>query len=377
METPSRERNALSGPILFRAAIVALIMKPLVNALALPIVITLLFAACNAPTGAVPNVDGETIDTTTGTSDSGSNDSDDSIADDIIPTVKPTPNPDLGKYRPFPDDHEINRDVSGDTVDPNSAAYIASMSSGSRQFLHPDFGTVWEGRNIGFSYVVVPGTQPRVPMSFLYSSESEPGPYPIPANAPIEGGQNATGDRHVLVIDRDNQKLYELFMAYPNSDGSWRADSGAVWDLKSGADRPSGWTSADAAGMPIYPTLVRYDEVMVEKEIRHALRFTTSKTQAAHVYPARHHASTSTDPNRPPMGARVRLKASYDISWASPPAQVILRAMKKYGMILADNGMDWMVSGAHDMRWDDSKLGDLKKVPGSAFEVVRMATIVR
>jgi hypothetical protein len=198
----------------------------------------------------------------------------------------------------------------------------------------------------------------------------------VPRNAPIEGGANSDGDRHVLVVDKDNWKLYELFRAFPNADGSWRAASGAIFDLKSNALRPEGWTSSDAAGLPIFPGLVRYDEVFEQREIRHALRFTVKKTRRAYVYPARHYASSETNPNLPPMGMRVRLKASYDISQFSPANRVILRALKKYGMIVADNGGNWFLSGAPDMRWSDEDLSKLKIVTAADFEVVRMDRIV-
>jgi len=196
-------------------------------------------------------------------------------------------------------------------------------------------------------------------------------------DAPVEGGPNGTGDRHVIVIDRDNWKLYELYSAYPvNSGASWRAASGATFDLNTNALRPAGWTSADAAGLPIFPGLVRYDEVYERQEITHALRFTAQTTRRAYVYPARHFASSRTDANLPPMGMRVRLKASFNISGYSPAMQVILRAMKKYGMILADNGSSWYVSGAPDPRWNDDELHTLSAIQGSNFEVVKMGTII-
>ena len=210
-----------------------------------------------------------------------------------------------------------------------------------------------------------------------YGSESDPGPYPVPANAPIEGGPNSSGDRHVIVIDRDNWKLYEMYSSYPlNAGASWNADCGAIFDLNSNALRPAGWTSADAAGLPIFPGLVRYDEVFEQGEIKHALRFTAQNTRRAYVHPARHFASNDTSVNRPPMGMRVRLKSSFDISTFSPRTQVILRAMKKYGMILADNGSNWYISGAPDPRWSDDELNALKTIRGSNFEVVQMGTIV-
>jgi len=237
--------------------------------------------------------------------------------------------------------------------------------------LHPDFGTVWKGKPIGIPYVVVDGNQPTVPVEFLYADESDPGPYPIPADAPIEGGPNADGDRHILSVDVDNNKLYELFNAYPKDDGQgWRAGSGAVFDLTSNDLRPAGWTSADAAGLPILPGLARYDEVVGRGEITHALRFTVRQTQRAYIPPATHFASSSTDPTHPPMGLRVRLRADFDVSSFPAEVQVILNALKKYGMLLADNGADWFVSGAPDARWDDEALSTLGQVKGRDFEVV-------
>jgi hypothetical protein len=290
--------------------------------------------------------------------------------------------PDLGAgaslhgKRVFPADNPWNQDISNSPVDANSGRLIASMGLDSG--LHPDFGTEWQGAPNGIPYVVVSGAQQKVPITFTdYADESDPGPYPVPPDAPIEGGAAGTGDRHVIVVDRDNWKLYELFSAYPvNNGASWRAANGAVFDLNSNALRPAGWTSADAAGLPIFPGLVRYDEVYEQKEIRHALRFTAQMTRRAYVYPARHFASSRTDTNLPPMGMRVRLKASFDISGYSPAMQVILRALKKYGMILADNGSNWYISGAPDPRWNDDELHTLNNIKGSDFEVVQMGTIV-
>ena len=299
--------------------------------------------------------------------------------DDVVP---PQPIPALGAGaslhgKPlFPSDNAWNEDISNAPVDPNSDNLIAGM--GLTTSLHPDFGTLWNGAPNGIPYIVVAGNQTTVPINFTaFGSQSDPGPYPVPATAPIEGGPNATGDRHVLVIDRDNWKLYELYRAFPiNNGASWNADSGAVFDLNSNALRPAGWTSADAAGLPIFPGLVRYDEVFEQQEIKHALRFTASITRRAYVAPARHWASTNTSVDRPPMGMRVRLKASVDISGFSPAMQVILRALKKYGMIVADNGSNWFISGAPDPRWNDDELNTLKNIKGSQFEVVKMTNIV-
>src|SRR5215207_1320133 len=250
-----------------------------------------------------------------------------------------TQQPDLGAgaslngRRLFPADNAWNQDVSNEPVDPNSANLIASVGLGTS--LHPDFGTVWNGAPNGIPYVVVSGAQGRVPVTFTaYGDESDPGPYPVPPDAPVEGGAGGTGDRHVIVIDRDNWRLYELYRAFPAGAG-WSAESGAVFDLNSNALRPAGWTSADAAGLPIFPGLVRYDEAVTAGEIRHALRFTVARTQRAYVHPARHWASTTTDPNAPPMGIRLRLKASFDLSPYTGASRVVLTALKKHGMILA------------------------------------------
>lgn len=298
------------------------------------------------------------------------------------PDDSPVPVPDLGPgaslhgKQLFPSDNPWNKDISSSSIDPNSANLIASI--GTSVGLHPDFGTVYNGAPNGIPYVVVSGTQSLVPITFTaYGDESDPGPYPVPPNAPIEGGPSSTGDRHVLVIDRDNWKLYELGYAFPiNNGSSWRANCGAIFDLNSNALRPAGWTSADAAGLPIFPGLVRYDEVFEQGAITHALRFTVQTTRRAYVDPARHWASSNTSPNVPPMGMRVRLKASFDISSFSPAMQVILRALKKYGMIVADNGSNWYISGAPDPRWNDDELSTLKSIKGSNFEVVKMDTIV-
>ena len=215
-----------------------------------------------------------------------------------------------------------------------------------------------------------------MPVSFDYADESDPGPYPIPPSAPIEGGPSSTGDRHVLVIDKDNGRLYEMFDAHPLATGGWHAGSGAIFDLNSDALRPAGWTSADAAGLPIFPGLARYDEAVVQGAINHALRFSVAHTRRAYVYPARHYASSNTSPNLPPMGMRVRLKSSFNIAPFPPEVRVILKALKKYGMFIADNGSNWYVSGAPDPRWSDDNLHTLSQVKGSNFEVVKMGTIV-
>ncbi len=292
------------------------------------------------------------------------------------------PIPDLGSgaslhgKQVLPADNAWNQDISSIPVDPNSDNLIASI--GLNVGLHADFGTVYNGAPNGIPYIVVSGTQSPVPINFTaYGDESDPGPYPVPNNAPIEGGPNSNGDRHVIVIDRDNWKLYELGYGFPiNSGTSWNANCGAIFDLNSNALRPAGWTSADAAGLPIFPGLVRYDEVFEQGEIKHAVRFTAQVSRRAYVFPARHWASSDTSPNRPPMGMRVRLKASFDISGFSPPMQVILRAFKKYGMMLADNGSNWYISGAPDPRWSDDDLHTLGAIKGSNFEVVQMGTIV-
>ena len=269
----------------------------------------------------------------------------------------------------FPADNPWNAPIDTAAVDPNSAAILSNI--GLTTALHPDFGANFNGGPFGIPYVVVSGTQPLVNVSFDFADESDPGPYPIPPNAPVEPG----GDAHVLVVDRDHWKLYEMWNSSKQADGSWHAGSGAVFDLSSDALRPAGWTSADAAGLPIVPGLVRYDEV-VAGTIAHALRFTVSRTRRAYVSPARHWASTDTSSLRPPMGMRVRLKSSVDISGYPASAQVILRALKKYGMMVADNGSNWFLSGTADARWNDTEMNTLKNIKGSDFEVVRMTGVV-
>ncbi len=301
------------------------------------------------------------------------------------PARTPTPTPTVSVPTPvgtrtsgcpvFPANNIWNRPVAALPTHTLSNNYISSIGAGA--YLHADFGSgTWNGGPIGIPFVAVPGTQPRVPIYFTdYASESDPGPYPVPTNAPIEGGPNSTGDRHVLVVERDNCVLYEMFYSFPQSDGSWRASAGARWPLTSNALRPAGWTSADAAGLPIYAGLVRYDEVAAGA-IRHALRFTAPRTQRAYLWPARHFASTSTDPNLPPMGLRVRLKASVDISGYPVELRVILQALKDYGMFLADNGSAWYISGAPDERWNNDTLRLLHNLHGSDFEAVDESSLM-
>jgi hypothetical protein len=277
--------------------------------------------------------------------------------------------PSLAGCPVLPVNNVWNTPVDHLPVDSNSSAYIATI--GPDTGVHPDFGSAfWEGGPIGIPYNLVPGDQPRVSVSFEYADESDPGPYPIPPNAVIEGGSSSTGDRHVLVVDQQNCLLYETFSSYPQLDGSWKTGSGAVFDLRSNSLRPSGWTSADAAGLLILPGLVRYDEVAAG-EIRHALRFTAPRTQKKFVWPARHYASSLTGANYPPMGKRFRLRANFDVATFSPEIQIILRALKKYGMILADNGSAWYISGTPDPHWnDDVIVSELRRVKGSDFEAV-------
>lgn len=287
-----------------------------------------------------------------------------------LPAVwRPPLGPIVGGCQMFPPDNAWNRDVSGDPVDANSANFINYILR-SRRTLHPDFGS---NPDYGIPYTVVPVSQATVPVSFQYDDESDPGPYPIPPNPPIEAGS----DRHILIVRQGECRLYELFAA-ANTASGWTAGSGAIFDLGSNALRPLYWTSADAAGLPVLAGLVRYDEVAAG-EIRHALRFTVETSQRAFILPATHYASAVTDPNAPPMGLRLRLKASYDISRFTGHSRVILEALKRYGMIVADNGSSWFISGATDSRWDDDDLAQLKTVPGSAFEVVQIqpATLYR
>ncbi|MDI1348930.1 hypothetical protein [Aquabacterium sp.] len=282
---------------------------------------------------------------------------------------------------PFPADNAWNTDISALPVDPNSAKLIASIGVGTG--LHADFGAgLYNGAPIGIPYLVVSGSEARLPINYTaYGDESDPGPFPTPLSAPIEGGSQSSGDRHVLVIDRDNNRLYEIGNAYPQAS-RWDASGGALFHLDSNTVRPGGqpgWTSADAAGLPIFPGLARYDEAMLGAGgIRHALRFTVARSRRAYVPPATHFASSNTSADLPPMGMRVRLKASYQIpSSFSTETKALLQAMKTYGLIVADNGSNWFISGAPDDRWNNDRLSsELRQVTGSQFEVVRMDGLV-
>jgi hypothetical protein len=274
--------------------------------------------------------------------------------------------PTVGGCSVLPSDNPWNQDVSSLAVRSDSATFIANISRTGQTSLHPDFGG---GGAYGIPFMVVPSTETKRRINYTaYGSESDPGPFPIPPNAPVEGGSSSTGDRHVIVVQQGTCHLYELGRAFWMTD-HWDADVGVNWDLSSNALRPYYWTSADAAGLPILPGLVRYDEV-ASGEVKHALRFTVPATQRAFILPATHYASTSTNAALPPMGLRLRLKASFDLSHFDGQSLVILRALKKYGMIVADNGSSWYVTGAADPRWDDTDLNQLKTVPGTAFEAV-------
>jgi hypothetical protein len=279
-------------------------------------------------------------------------------------------NASLGGFLPFSANSLWNTDISMATVDANSNSIISNYV-GSSTHMHPDFGN---DPTYGIPYVIVDGNQSLATIHLgAYAGDSDPGPMPVPANAPVEGGSSSTGDHHVLVLDNANCFLYELYNAAPGSGGSWSADSTAVWDLLGNETRPYTWTSADAAGLPIFPGLIRYDEA-ASGNIKHAFRFTLPHTRAAFIPPASHWAANTSDVNAPPMGMRLRLKASYDISGFSAQMQTILAAMKKYGLILADNGSSLYVTGASDSRWG-SDLDSLKTVPATAFEVVQMNPI--
>jgi len=280
----------------------------------------------------------------------------------------------LNGFVPFPANNHWNQNIAGAPIDPNSDAIINFI--GGTTPLHPDFGSgLYAGQTIGIPYIVVSGS-PLVKITFTaYGDESDPGPMPVPSNAPIEGyPKPGTGDRHVLLLDRENCWFYELYSSHLLKNGNWNAASGAVWDLLNDEQRPYTWTSADAAGLPVFPGLARYDEVAAGA-IQHALRFTLKYSQAAFTPPASHWAANSTNPAAAPMGMRLRLKASYDLSGFPAQSKVILTALQRYGMIMADNGSSMFLSGDPDDRWDNNDLGALKQVPASAFEVVLMNPI--
>ncbi len=296
------------------------------------------------------------------------------------------PYPDLGSCPVFPDppaglpasapslpsEAAWNQDVSKAPVTPNSAATIAYIDTHGGDRLHPDFGSP---RAYGFPYAVVGAGQRKLPIHYTaYGDESDPGPFPVPPNAPVEGGNGSDGDRHVLVVDRSSCTLYELYRAFAKHDGGahWNADSGTRWDLRSAARRPDSWTSADAAGLPIFPGLVRYDEVAAG-QLEHAIRVTFDSTRNAWVHPASHCAGDTASAGAPAMGTRLRLKASYGLGGFSGGARVIAEALKRYGMIVADNGSNWYFSGSSDRRWNDENLNQLKRIPGDAFQVVKSA----
>ena len=292
----------------------------------------------------------------------------------VAATASASPLPGARSCPLFPADNPWNRRVDALPVAAGSAATIAAI--GPTKTMHADFGSgLWDGGPIGIPITVVGKSQAKSAVRFDYADESDKGPYPIPAAVKIEGGSASDGDRHAIVVDRDACRLYELY-ALRRAGGRWTAGSGAIWDLRSNRLRPAGWTSADAAGLPILPGLARYDEVATG-HIDHALRFTVSRTRRAYVWPARHFASSLTDPALPPMGARLRLRKSFDISGFPRQARVVLQALKDYGMIVADNGSDWYVSGAPDPRWSNDDLHTLGRVPGSAFEVVDTSSLRR
>ncbi len=276
----------------------------------------------------------------------------------------------------FPADNHWNLPITDLPVVGNSRKIVRSAGLGTG--LHPDFGSgKYDGGPIGIPFVSVPGSQKKVPVSFTYKGESDKGPYPIPKNVPIEGGRRSDGDRHVIVVDRQNCTLYEVFNARPRDGGSrWKAGSGAIWDLDSNDLRPKGWTSADAAGLPILPGLVRYADIK-RGRIDHALRFTVEDTRRKFIYPARHFASDKTSRNLPAMGQRFRLKESFDISGFPKQARIVLKALKEYGMIVADNGSDWYISGEPNKHWNNDALHTLGQVEGRYFEVVDTTELPR
>jgi len=291
-------------------------------------------------------------------------------------SVFPQPPASLSPRAPsLPTEAAWNQDISKAPRDPRSSAYIAYIDSHGGDHLHPDFGSP---RAYGFPYSVVSTGQRQLPVHYTaYGDESDPGPFPVPPRTPVEGGNGSGGDRHVLVVDRSACMLFELYRAFyvAKPRPHWNADSGTEWDLRSGARRPDGWTSADAAGLPIFPGLVRFDEVAAG-HLDHAIRVTLESTRNAWVHPASHCAGDTSSLSAPPMGLRLRLKAGYGLGGFSGPAKTIALAMKRYGLIVADNGSNWYFSGSSDRRWDDDNLNQLKRIPGSAFEVVKSAASV-
>jgi hypothetical protein len=287
--------------------------------------------------------------------------------------VFPDPPASLSATAPsLPNQAAWNQDVSRAPVARNSAVVVAYVNANGGDHLHPDFGSP---RAYGFPYAAVGAKQRKLPIRYTaYGSESDRGPFPIPTGAPVEGGQGSDGDRHVLVVDRSRCVLYELYRAFFSRRGGahWNADSGASWDLRSTELRPDSWTSADAAGLPIFPGLVRYDEV-ASGNIEHAIRVTFESTRDAWIHPASHCAGDTANSNAPAMGTRLRLKAGFGLGGFNGGARTIAEALKRYGVIVADNGSNWFFSGSSDRRWDDENLNQLKRIPGSAFEVVRSA----
>jgi hypothetical protein len=276
----------------------------------------------------------------------------------------------------FPRDNPWNQRVDKLPLLPNSDAMVRAVGAGSS--VHADFGSgLYNGAPIGIPYTTVSHKQRKVKVSFDYADESDRGPYPVPANAPIEGGRRSDGDRHVIVVDRDSCKLYELYAAYPQHGGTtWKAGSGAIWSMRSNKLRPATWTSADAAGLPILPGLARYEDLQ-KGGIDHALRFTVPRSRKAFIYPARHFASSLTDPDLPAMGQRMRLKASFDVASFPKQARAVLTALKRYGMIMADNGSPWYITGAPNSHWSNDDLHSLGRVKGSDFEVVDTSRLKR
>ena len=286
------------------------------------------------------------------------------IAALVAPAALASPLPEAPNCPIFPTSNVWNRPIGSLPKHPRSKEIVKAI--GADRYVHADFGSgLWDGGPIGMPVTVVDSSEPTSFVDFLYDDESDPGPYPIPPDVAIEGGLAADGDRHAIIVEQDSCTLYELFDLWP----TWDAGSGAIWDLGSNALRPRGWTSADAAGLPILPGLARYDEV-ASGEIDHALRFTVQRSRRAYVYPARHFASSYTGKNLPPMGLRLRLRSDFNVGSFPYQARIVLRALKRYGMIVADNGSSWYISGVPDPRWSNDQLHTLHRVKGSDFRVV-------